>query len=323
MAELDTLIREPEITQRALPANVEAEAAFLGAVLIDNRVIEELPVQLNPAHFFEPAHARIYERVPVAELLKRGWIKKTESLQALEREVLRFLGISSLDEPCRIAASFRHSTAFTPEAVAQTAWLKRVDAVAATKRGARPFRLSALKAGLDELLTLSARVEDAPKALDWLAARGVAVAVVKHLPKTFTDGVTWFRDNGTPVIALSLRYDRIDSFWFTLLHEVGHLVLGHRGAHVDDLNAREGLSPEEREANSFAEEQLIPDARLKSWVSAHRQFRRADIVAFAQELARDPGIVVGQLQHRAGLPYSRYRDLLQPVSELLGSWMST
>ena len=76
--------------------------------------------------------ARIYERVPVAELLKRGWIKKTESLQALEREVLRFLGISSLDEPCRIAASFRHSTAFTPEAVAQTAWLKRVDAVAAT-----------------------------------------------------------------------------------------------------------------------------------------------------------------------------------------------
>jgi replicative DNA helicase len=48
---------------RVLPRNVEAEAAFLGAVLIDNRVIEELPVPLTPAHFFEPVHGRIYERI--------------------------------------------------------------------------------------------------------------------------------------------------------------------------------------------------------------------------------------------------------------------
>ena len=50
---------------RALPANLEAEAAFLGAVLIDNRVLEELPVPLQPAHFFEPLHARIFERIQV------------------------------------------------------------------------------------------------------------------------------------------------------------------------------------------------------------------------------------------------------------------
>ena len=50
---------------RALPANLEAEAAFLGAVLIDNRVLEELPVPLQPAHFFEPLHARIFERICV------------------------------------------------------------------------------------------------------------------------------------------------------------------------------------------------------------------------------------------------------------------
>ncbi len=70
MTEEALLIRpaaEPAI--RALPANIEAEAAFLGAVLIDNRVIEELPVNLVPAHFFEPVHARIYERV--TQLLDR------------------------------------------------------------------------------------------------------------------------------------------------------------------------------------------------------------------------------------------------------------
>ena len=59
----DLLIRADEAQARTLPANVEAEAAFLGAVLIDNRVVEELPVQLVPAHFFEPAHSRIYERI--------------------------------------------------------------------------------------------------------------------------------------------------------------------------------------------------------------------------------------------------------------------
>ena len=63
MAELELVSRTDLAPVRALPANVEAEAAFLGAVLIDNRVIEELPTQLAPAHFFEPIHAKIYERI--------------------------------------------------------------------------------------------------------------------------------------------------------------------------------------------------------------------------------------------------------------------
>ena len=63
MAELELVSRADPAPIRALPANVEAEAAFLGAVLIDNRVIEELPTQLAPAHFFEPIHAKIYERI--------------------------------------------------------------------------------------------------------------------------------------------------------------------------------------------------------------------------------------------------------------------
>ncbi|MFN2099690.1 replicative DNA helicase [Altererythrobacter sp. MF3-039] len=69
MADQDLLIREsrsdsPDIpAMRALPANIEAEAAFLGAVLIDNRVVEELNVPVAPEHFFEPLHQRVFERV--------------------------------------------------------------------------------------------------------------------------------------------------------------------------------------------------------------------------------------------------------------------
>ncbi len=64
MADEDLLIRDAAGV-RALPANIEAEAAFLGAVLIDNRVTEELQVNLVPGHFFEPAHARIFDRIRV------------------------------------------------------------------------------------------------------------------------------------------------------------------------------------------------------------------------------------------------------------------
>ncbi len=63
MAQEDLLIRTDTPEARSLPSNVEAEAAFLGAVLIDNRVMEELPVQILPTHFFEPVHGRIYERI--------------------------------------------------------------------------------------------------------------------------------------------------------------------------------------------------------------------------------------------------------------------
>jgi replicative DNA helicase len=92
MAELELVSRSDVAPIRALPANVEAEAAFLGAVLIDNRVIEELPTQLAPAHFFEPIHGKIYERI--LQLLDRKAIVTPVTLKPYFEadEALRELG---------------------------------------------------------------------------------------------------------------------------------------------------------------------------------------------------------------------------------------
>ena len=81
-----------DATPRALPSNVEAEAAFLGAVLIDNRVLEELPVNLTPDHFFEPLHARILERIMV--LIDRKAVVTPVTLKPYfeEDEALKELG---------------------------------------------------------------------------------------------------------------------------------------------------------------------------------------------------------------------------------------
>ena len=94
MADEAILLRTPHAGEpqvRALPANIEAEAAFLGAVLIDNRVIEELHSPLRPAHFFEPNHARIYERIQtlldkkavVTPVTLRPYFEADEGLKAL------------------------------------------------------------------------------------------------------------------------------------------------------------------------------------------------------------------------------------------------
>ena len=89
MAETDLMIRPSDSTGdstakaeprgQTLPANVEAEAAFLGAVLIDNKVLEELSTQLRPEHFFEPVHQRIYERI--GKLLERNAVASPVTLK--------------------------------------------------------------------------------------------------------------------------------------------------------------------------------------------------------------------------------------------------
>ena len=97
MADSALLLRpdSEEPAGRALPANVEAEAAFLGAVLIDNRVIEELQAPLTPAHFFEPIHGRIYERV--VQLLDRKAVVTPVTLKPYFEadEALKALGGSA------------------------------------------------------------------------------------------------------------------------------------------------------------------------------------------------------------------------------------
>lgn len=264
--------------------------------------------------------AKLYERAPVAELIKRGWIKKAQSLAVLEREFCRFFGITSPDDMPRFAASFRHSEVRAPEVAAQMAWLARVDQVAHPPRS-RVFRRASIRAKLPELLTLSSSVELAAKALEWVSDQGIAVALVRHLPKTFMDGVAYVRPDGTPVIGLTLRYDRVDAFWFTLLHELAHLVLGHQGAHLDDLTQTLDV-PDEREANDLAQRLLVPEAEMAQWLERHPRPTKAAIVVLAAQLRRDPGIVLGHLQHRQLVPYSHHRPLLRRVSEHVGSWLA-
>jgi len=81
MAQPLTLIESPNAAPQALPHNVEAEAALLGALMIDNRLAEDIQLKLRPEHFFEPLHGRIYEQI--LRLLDRNMIASPVTLRPL------------------------------------------------------------------------------------------------------------------------------------------------------------------------------------------------------------------------------------------------
>lgn len=239
--------------------------------------------------------SRLYSLAPVAEMIKRGWIRSSDSVDELEKRVCDFLGISSPDETPHLAVAFRQNVERGPEYSGQVAWVKRVESLA-QKQDIAAFDRAALQAALPDLLALALKPEDVARVPGFLGALGVHFVIVPHLPKTYVDGAAW-RLNGRPVIALTLRYDRIDAFWFTLMHELAHIVAGHTETYLDNID-EESTDSQETEANCMAADWLLDPRSYHAFVETTRpHFSRAKIEDFAARQSRHPGIVVGRLHH--------------------------
>ena len=264
--------------------------------------------------------SRLYSLAPISELIKRGWIKSTESLDELEQSVCEFFGIKSPQENPQLSVNFRHSQTLEPEYNAKIAWCKRVEQVVSSQTISE-FRLETLKEEIPHILHYSKREEDITNIPQLLNDLGIYFAIVPHLKKTHLDGaVFYFKDH--PVIALTLRHNRIDSFWFTLMHELGHIVAGHQGIYLDNLDDLEKNS-EEEEANQLASNWLIDKTALNSFIVANKpKFSGTVISQFAIAHGRHPGIILGRLQHDNLISYGHLRKFLVKVKPLLNNWIS-
>ena len=133
----------------------------------------------------------------------------------------------------------------------------------------------------------------------------------RHLPQTYLDGAALLIDNTMPTIALTLRYDRLDNFWFVLLHELGHTIL-HREAGLksgffddDTIQATEKV---EKEADAFAKSAFLPEEK---WTSSLVKFTQSadQIVSFAEENSLSPAIVAGW-NRRERNDYTIFKELV-------------
>lgn len=259
--------------------------------------------------------SQLYSLAPISELIKRGWIQAADSIEELERSVCNFFGIESIDESPKLAINFRCSQDRDPEAIAQLAWAKQVENLAKQQTVA-PFERKRLQSAIPKILSFAENPEDVQYISDLLLSLGVHFVIVPHLSKTYLDGAAFYLGNH-PVIALTLRYDRIDSFWFTLMHELGHIVAGHQGSYLDDLGNL-ALNDEEAEANQLAANWLIDPIALQGFVVKHQpRFSRKAIEQFAQSQKRHSGIILGRLHNDQLVPHKNLRALLVKVSPLL------
>jgi len=263
--------------------------------------------------------SRLYSLIPLTEIRKRGWIQSGDSVDELEQAVCDFLGIATPLEVPQLAVSFRQSDIGVPKVAAEIAWVTRVEHLA-QRQSVADFDLQRLRASISDLLAFSARARDVSRVPPFLHDLGVHFVIVPHLRRTYLDGAA-FRLNGHPVAALTLRHDRIDNFWFTLLHELAHVIAEHQGGYLDYLDD-ESDSPVEREANRMARDWLLDRGTLQAFVSATEPFfSREKVIAFAEHQERHPGIVVGRLQHEELIPWKNLRELLAPVQDYLAPWI--
>jgi HTH-type transcriptional regulator/antitoxin HigA len=262
--------------------------------------------------------ARLFSKAPVNELIKRHWIDADlADLDRTERALCDFLNIRSLDDEAE-GFSPRKSVREAPLTAAQIAWGWRVRNVAKGVKCVRYSgeRLLSLIKTLPSWSVSDAQTKQLPAAL---AGVGVRLVFVEHLTGTHIDGGALWME-GTPVVALSLRYDRVDWFWFTLLHELAHVVAQESSLDqqlVGNDAQKSTLAIEER-ADHQAAEWLLPHQQVQSFVRRVKPyFSRSAILQFAASCQLHPGIVVGHLQKRGDIPYSHHRNLLTRVRHLL------
>ncbi len=261
----------------------------------------------------------LYSMAPVGELLKRGWVKRTDSVEELEEEVCSLLGISSPDRKPRLDASFRHTKGRQPDRNSLICWVNRVKRLAREQDSIR-FNRAKLDKAIPRIVSHARAVEDVRNIPGLLRSLGVHFLIVPHLPRTYLDGAAFYM-RGKPIVALTLRHDRIDSFWFTLMHELAHIVAGHKGMYLDDLDQHSSGS-KEREANRMASNWLVGENDYVSLVKeASPSFSGQKIIRFGGIQRRHPGIVLGRLQNDKKVGYKHLRQLLEKVSPHLERWI--
>ncbi len=267
--------------------------------------------------------AKLYSIAPVKELIKRGWIKAPESIGQLEAEVMDFLGISDLESSPSIAVNFRKSNRGIIDTPALMAWVRKAE-IEAREMRCPDFDLKKLKKDIKQLPGFSVSAESTSQIPQKLCDLGIRLVFVPHLPQTRVDGAAFWLDSKMPVVAISLRMDRSDNYWFTLMHELAHLLDSYNSnvSYIDNDIAGEPENKTEEKANKKARDTLIPPDRFKLFVKENKPyFSRNVVISFANELGIHPSIVVGRLQYEKLIPYTNLRNLISKVRPVFGEYV--
>ena len=263
-----------------------------------------------------------FGRFPLRAMVKAGWIPSVQHLKDQAEELVTGLmeragGRTFAAAPLYRKNDSRRVNAKTDD-YALRAWCWQVLAQARDTESVAEYQPDAINSQLMREIAQMSVLEDGPvQAREFLAQYGVGLEYVNHLPRTHLDGAALRLPDGRPVIGLTLRYDRIDNFWFTLLHELSHICL-HLGAcsgeigFVDDHSLRGvesgGSDTTEQEADQLAQDALIPPEIWDDGIIMENPGPMA-VLQMAWDAQVHPAIIAGRVRYETG----NYRLLSQFV----------
>jgi HTH-type transcriptional regulator/antitoxin HigA len=265
-------------------------------------------------------YASIMRYMPVREMVKKGWLAPFTSAKDLMTEVCQFWDRADADltflakakAPCFRRSRNREAY----ENYFALAWAQRARriAVGSSLRTYDKAKARTLGTSIPELSMKPDGIMAFVKGLD---KAGIGFLVQSHLQKTYLDGAAFFVASN-PHIVYTGRYDRSDNFWFTMAHELAHVVLGHvrrdGDGILDDLRD-EAEGAKENATDILAREYMRVPKILEFCKPFKHYLSRDRIERCSDSLGLDPGIVVGALQHAGFLPYKNLNSYKTPVLE--------
>ncbi|RED41984.1 HTH-type transcriptional regulator/antitoxin HigA [Rhodopseudomonas thermotolerans] len=261
--------------------------------------------------------AHLFGKLPIAEMIKRGWIHAKDVRDPLvQSELVRFFGVNRIEDIEILPHAAKKTDVKNEPTPVQLAWLYRVKKIAGEMLVAR-YSHEALLATMPRLKQLLLSPEEARKVPRLLAECGVRFLIVESLPSAKIDGVCFWLNEKSPVIALSMRFDRIDNFWFVLRHEIEHVLQEHGKTRImldADLEGEDSLiDEEEAAANQAAAEFCVPQSKMNAFIARKAPFfYERDILAFAKMINVHPGLIAGQIRRRTNR-YDRFGNYLVKV----------
>lgn len=270
--------------------------------------------------------ASAYRTLPISEMIHRGWIRAQDSrdFERVEAELKRLFSVSDLSQIPSISHAAKKTDAASEATPTQLAWIHRVNEVAQNLvvPAFSQQKASAAITKLERLLLSAESISEIPRIM---AEAGIRFVIVESLKSAKIDGVTTWLAPNEPVIGMSLRYDRLDNFWFVLRHELEHVMHRHGqngyilDAELEGERAGTGdtVNEQERVANQAAAEFCVPAHSLQQFISRKAPiFSERDLLGFARTLHIHPALVAGQIQ-RATQRYELFRKHLVKIRTII------
>lgn len=242
---------------------------------------------------------------PYSKMAALGWVASTRKAEEKALNLRRFFEVAKLDllDELHIPGiAYRRTGANETSDYSLAAWAQKAR-IEARKCKTAPINIGKLEQEIPRIREMT--VDDPEifcnKLLALFADCGIALVFLPHIGGSFLHGASFY-DGNHIVMGLTVRGRDADRFWFSLFHEMCHIIRGH----ISKLSGTN--SEQEDEADAFARDILIPPEQYKAFIEANC-FTKDCIITFANKIGIAPGIVLGRLQKENCVPYNRHNEL--------------